>query len=108
MARHLLLHYRLLTLLITNVVSVNAMKVLIVDDNEELAVAIRNVVERERECSAQTAHDVANGYAAYLRFRPDIIITDVEMPGQSGFDLMREIRHHDPGIRTIYMSGDPF
>ena len=83
------------------------MRVLIVDDNRELASAIRNMVEQEEKCTAQTAYDGVHGYAAYLHFRPDVIITDIEMPGQSGFELMREIRLHDPKIRTIYMSGDP-
>lgn len=87
---------------------VNAMKVLIVDDNKELASAMRNVVEQESRCVVQTAHDGRKGYATYLHFKPDVIITDIEMPGQNGFELMKEIRHHDPKIKTIYMSGDPF
>jgi len=84
------------------------MKILIVDDDKDLAGVIRNIVEQEARHVAATAHDGMNGYETYLDFKPDIIITDIEMPGRSGFELMREIRLHDPKIKTIYMSGDPF
>lgn len=83
------------------------MKVLIVDDNEELAYTLQCIVERETECRAQIANDGKNGYDAYLNFKPDVVITDIEMPGKNGFELMHAIRIHDPEIRTIYMSGDP-
>jgi len=84
------------------------MKVLIVDDNVELASALRSVVEKEMKCRVQTAQDGTKGYREYLSFKPDLVITDIEMPGKNGFELMKEIRVHDPDIKTIYMSGDPF
>jgi len=83
------------------------MKVLIVDDNEELACAMSYVVERETKYHARTAPDGCRGYLTYLEFKPDIVIIDIKMPGRNGFELMREIRTHDPAVRTIYMSGDP-
>ncbi len=77
------------------------MKVLIVDDNRELASVIRNVVEQEQECIAETAHDGVNGYATYLHFRPDVIITDIEMSGPSGSGQVLEST-----IAMIFSRGD--
>ena len=47
-----------------------------------------------------------DGYLAYLQFQPDLIITDIQMPGENGFELMNHIREHDPTVKTIHMSGE--
>ena len=81
------------------------MKILIVDDDEVLATFIKEIIKNEGY-RVKTAINGAEGYSAYLRYRPDIIITDIKMPGKNGFELVRTIRMHNPRIRTIYMSGD--
>lgn len=81
------------------------MKVLIVDDNKDLADIIQNVLEGEG-LEAMTACDGIDGYAAYLRFNPDLVITDIQMPGGTGLEMMQHIRTHNPLIKTVYMSGD--
>jgi DNA-binding response OmpR family regulator len=79
------------------------MKVLIVDDNAALASIVREIIENENY-RARTARDSEDGYLTYLHFRPDLVITDIQMPGKNGFELMKDIRMHNPKIRTIYMS----
>ena len=79
------------------------MKVLIVDDNEEIAYIVQEIIENENY-RARTARDSEDGYLAYLHFRPDLVITDIHMPGKNGFELMKGIRMHNPKIKTIYMS----
>ncbi len=81
------------------------MKVLVVDDNRDLADLIKSVLEDEG-IEVMSANDGTEGYAAYLFFKPDLVFTDVQMPGGTGFDMMRNIRAHDPMIRTVYMSGN--
>lgn len=78
---------------------------MIVDDNEELASIIQEMIENE-DYRARTARNSEEGYLTYLHFRPDLVITDIQMPGKNGFELMRDIRMHNPKIRTIYMSGN--
>lgn len=81
------------------------MKVLVVDDNRELADLIQNVLEGEG-MEVLSAGDGIEGYAGYLLFRPDLVITDIQMPGGTGFEMMQHIRAHDPTIGTVYMSGN--
>lgn len=81
------------------------MKVLVVDDNQQLASIIREVLE-EDGIEVVSANDGVDGYSAYLAFKPDIVITDIQMPRESGLDMMWHIRVHNPMIRTIYMSAD--
>lgn len=52
------------------------------------------------------ASDGAAGYGSYLLFRPDLIVTDIDMPGKDGLEMMAHVRAHNPGMGTIYMSAD--
>ena len=81
------------------------MKVLVVDDNHCLTSIIQEILEYEG-CDVMTAKDGIDGYSAYLLFEPDLIITDIQMPGKNGLEMMECIRTHEPMIQTIYMSGD--
>jgi CheY-like chemotaxis protein len=82
------------------------MRVLIVDDNEGLTALMKDMLETEGICHVETAENGEDGYLAFLHFKPDIILTDIEMPVKSGLEMVKEIRVHHPGIKTIYMSGD--
>lgn len=81
------------------------MRVLVVDDNRVLADAIQSILEDEG-MEVISANDGKAGYDAYLWFRPDVVITDIQMPGENGMEMMAQIRIHDPMIKTVYMSGN--
>jgi len=82
------------------------MKVLIVDDNETLSGLLKEVLETEGDYNVKTAENGEAGYRTFLNFRPDVILTDIEMPVKNGLDMVKDIRAHDPDIKAIYMSGD--
>lgn len=82
-----------------------APKVLIVDDNRLLADTIQEVLE-DYGLEVMSANDGVAGYSAYLLFKPDVVITDIQMPRRNGLEMMGHIRTHQPMIRTIYMSAD--
>lgn len=80
-------------------------KVLVVDDNISLTAILQQMlVEEGFEVNA--AADGKEGYLAYLLNPPDVILTDIQMPGENGMELMKHIRIHDPEARAIYMSSD--
>ena len=81
------------------------MRVLIVDDDEQFASGIQMMLESEGY-EVRSAKDTQEGYGSYLQFKPDLVLTDIHMPGGNGLELMEQIRIHNPMIRTIYMSGD--
>ncbi len=80
------------------------MRVLIVDDNEMLCALMKEILETEVICQVQTAWNGEAGYASFLKFQPDIIITDIEMPIKNGLEMVKNIRRHNPMIKIIYMS----
>jgi CheY-like chemotaxis protein len=81
------------------------MKVLVVDDNRILADTIQEILEQDG-LDVMSAKDGLDGYATYLLFKPDIIITDIQMPRKNGLEMMKRIRIHNPMIKTIYLSGN--
>lgn len=83
----------------------NTMKVLIVDDNRGLASLIQVRLEREGH-KVGTAANGIEGYLQYQALKPDLVISDIFMPGENGLDMMRKIRSHDPNVKTIYITGD--
>ncbi len=49
-----------------------------------------------------------DGFSALLELRqeiPDVLLSDLSMPGMSGFELLSVVRRRLPAIRTIAMSG---
>jgi DNA-binding NtrC family response regulator len=80
-------------------------KILVVDDDVNLAFLLQQRLENEG-FEVENANTVTAGYFIYRSFKPDLVLTDISMGDESGFDLMRRIRNDTPRIKTIYMTGD--
>ncbi|MBK7842305.1 MAG: response regulator [Bdellovibrionales bacterium] len=81
-------------------------KILIVDD-EELIRELINMALEEFECELRSSNNTADGFKVAEEFRPDLIISDVLMPGGTGDKLVWRIRTEIPGYDpyAILMSG---
>jgi CheY-like chemotaxis protein len=79
-------------------------KLLVVEDEFGLQEIFRDIFTMEGY-DVRVAVDGDNGYEAYLKFKPDLVFTDVVMPKMSGLDLVRKIRETEPEIKVIYISG---
>src|SRR5690606_26195329 len=82
---------------------VKPLNVWLVDDD----ASIRWVLEKALRQGGMlpTAFDHAEtALAALRRERPDVLITDVRMPGKSGLDLLGEIRSSQPELPVIVMT----
>ena len=79
------------------------LNVWLVDDD----ASIRWVLERalRQGGMSPTAFDQAEtALAALRRDRPDVLITDIRMPGRSGLELLTEIRDSQPELPVIVMT----
>ena len=79
--------------------------VLLVDDLDILRKMIRDFlkslgIEVLEVSNATEAIHTARSHTGTI----DLLLTDVEMPGMSGWDLAPEIAGLKPGIRILYMS----
>jgi len=77
---------------------------LIVDDEPAVRTSISQVLT-EVGYRVRSAED---GFAALSEIRievPELLLSDLHMPGMSGFELLSVVRRRFPAIRTIAMSG---
>ena len=82
------------------------LKVLLVEDDENLSSILQERIMSEGY-EIRIAKDAAEGYFIYLRFRPDLVISDLQLPGENGVELVSRIRKvSNLNVRTIYMSAD--
>ncbi len=80
------------------------LRLLVVDDEPSLRTSI-SLVLREFGYDVRSA---GNGFSALSEIRnaaPDILISDLNMPGMSGFELLSVVRRRFPAIPVIAMSG---
>jgi two-component system, NtrC family, nitrogen regulation response regulator GlnG len=83
--------------------SLKPLNVWLVDDD----ASIRWVLERalRQGGMSPTAFDQADtALAALRRDRPDVLITDIRMPGRSGLELLTQIRASQPELPVIVMT----
>jgi PAS domain S-box-containing protein len=66
-------------------------KVLLVDDDPGIRMICRDVLEAHGYL-AREAEDGQRALAEARRFRPDLVLVDVMMPGMDGFDLAQRLR----------------
>ena len=84
-------------------------RLLLADDHLEIAGVLRDLLQPEFDVIAQ----VQDGYAllsAVDRLSPDVIVSDISMPGLDGITAAAQIVRKHPAARIVFVTGvcDPF
>ncbi len=81
------------------------LNVLLVDDDSFMLEFVTSLLRERGIRTITTASDGNKGIAAYDRARakPNLVLCDLHMPGQDGFQLMEELarRHYSGGVILI-------
>ena len=77
--------------------------VLIVDDERTLARAVRAFLI-ESGYDAEVAPDAEQALGMLETLRPDVVFSDLRLPGLNGVELLRRIREFDPSIAVVIMT----
>jgi signal transduction histidine kinase/CheY-like chemotaxis protein len=81
-------------------------RVLVVDDNVDAAVSLAALLRREGH-EVAVAHDGWQALEQVPRFRPEVVILDLGMPGLDGIEAARRLREipEGRGLRLVALTG---
>jgi CheY-like chemotaxis protein len=83
----------------------HVLTILLVEDDD----GIRTIASVLLESEGHLVHAMANGELAsewLKKGHPDVLFTDINMPGMSGTELARLARLAHPGLRILMTSGE--
>ncbi|MCX4246608.1 sigma-54-dependent transcriptional regulator [Paraliomyxa miuraensis] len=78
-------------------------KILVVDDEAAARAALSELLRDE----GYVVHTAGDGFKALGQLEdwtPDVVVTDVQMPGMSGIELMEKIRERVPNVGVVVMT----
>ena len=77
--------------------------ILVADGDLAIAHTVRRGFQ-EMEVTVFSTQTGAKAFELFVRYRPDIVLLDMELPDRSGMEVLAEIHQHDAGIPVILMS----
>ena len=81
-------------------------RIIIVDDNYEHLSGIKELIEIESDFDVvATATSASVAISLIKKYRPEIVLMDINMPEKDGLTAIAEIEKLDLGVRTIALTG---
>jgi CheY-like chemotaxis protein len=85
-----------------------SVSVLVVDDESDVAALFRQQFRREVRQGTYVLHFAASGEEALDKLddgiSPQLILSDVNMPGMDGLELLRIIKHRQPDLPVVIVT----
>src|SRR6478609_5916408 len=78
-------------------------RILIVDDEANARTALAELL-RDEGYAVETAGDGFKALPKLDDFAPDLLLTDLKMPGMDGIELMRKTQERSPDTVTVVMT----
>ncbi len=78
-------------------------RILVVDDEVNARTALGELL-REEGYAVEIAADGFKALGKLEEFSPDVVVTDLKMPGLSGVELMEKVRERDPECVVVVMT----
>lgn len=79
--------------------------ILIADDHSVLRAGLRSLLNAEPDFRVVgEAADGSQAIVLAVQLRPDIVVTDVNMPGANGIEVTRELHEHLPDTRVLILT----
>ena len=78
-------------------------RILVVEDDLGHLEILRRHLERGGY-QVEPAECAEQALSRFSRFAPDLVLSDLRMPGMSGFDLLRKLRSDAPDVAVVLMT----
>jgi two-component system, NtrC family, response regulator AtoC len=82
---------------------VKSTKVLVIDDERLVRNSMGRAL-RDEGYEVTAAATVAEGFARFEDFRPQVVILDIKLPDGSGLDLLPRLRKIDPSVQVVVIT----
>jgi len=82
----------------------NKIKILVVDDEELLRERLKKLLELD-DYEVTTAESAPLGLEAYARILPDIVLSDVRMPGMDGIEFLEKLKQLPHSAEVFMLTG---
>lgn len=69
-------------------------KLLVIDDNDKFTLLVKLIFEYDLDWQVSTASNVKDGISLAQIYQPNLILLDVEMPKQNGFDGYKMLKEN--------------
>ena len=81
-------------------------RIIIVDDNSDHLSGIKELIEIESDFDVvATSTSASVAISLIKKYRPEIVLMDINMPEKDGLTAIAEIEKLDLGVRTIALTG---
>ena len=81
------------------------MGVLIVDDHPIMRLGVAAIINAQTDMKVcAQAGSGEEAVRIFRKYRPDIILMDLRLPGMSGLDALRSIRQEDPHAKCVVLT----
>lgn len=80
------------------------LRFLIVDDSRRFRNVARGLLERDGAAVVALAADSAEALRRVVQLRPDVVLVDIDLGGESGLELARRLHDQAGGVRVILIS----
>ncbi len=80
-------------------------KVLVVDDETDVRDVLANFLPRRLRVEVISSGDGNEAVEMARSQRPDLILLDIHLPGQMGWDVLRKIREFDQTVKIVISTG---
>jgi PAS domain S-box-containing protein/putative nucleotidyltransferase with HDIG domain len=81
-------------------------KILIVDDEKSIRVTLAEFVKNEGH-AVWTAENADEAMRLFSDVAPDVVVTDIILPGRDGIALLRTIHSQSPETQVVVITGEP-
>lgn len=80
-------------------------RILVVDDDPIICRSLENILSLNGNYEVQTAINGLEGLEKALKTTFDLVITDLKMPGMSGFEMLKSIKKEKPDTLFMIITG---
>jgi LmbE family N-acetylglucosaminyl deacetylase/CheY-like chemotaxis protein len=80
------------------------LRVCVIEDDPDVAMYMKTVLEKKADALVLAIINPKLAMESIAEFEPDLVLTDIEMPGINGLDLLTELRAKYPDLPVVVMT----